>query len=164
MLGYESSALNVGRILSLHPSSQNERDFGLMVLLKAGKENEKYKYLGRLFAALSLVSFSDSNTSTEKVENVTKVADLLVQAVELEKAQGIEEAALVVKYLVNIDYFDSDGLKTSNKTKLFQIAEQTLPYYCYMEEALTRNLYRLPKSHDTLTHYKTECEKLERLR
>ena len=145
LLGDESSMANIGRISSLNASSADERIFGWKVLAKLGEQNVKYAYLSKLFTALSLLAYSEFYEREYDRDIHETVAQLFIQAIELEK-QFTNESLMITKYLLSADYFTNIKLKEATFNRIATAAKEANPHFCYMHEALVRDIYKLPKN------------------
>lgn len=157
LLGDEESLANIGRISALSSSSHAERVFGLKILSRYGEQYEKEQYLVKLFAALSLMA-NPTSFSKEGTENPYEtVLELLLQAIEMEKQYDMSESAMIAKYLLYINYFDQFNLDAATLIRMKSSVKDTDAYYCYMHEALTRDLYKVPTTDEAINFYSKEC-------
>ncbi|MDT0594097.1 hypothetical protein [Glaciecola petra] len=156
LLGDESSLINIGMISSLDPSSEQERYFGITILRKVGNQNVKEKSMSKLFSALMIISYPYEGLS-DNIKKRKTVAKLLAEAAELEHTHEIYLSAMVIKYLVNLGYFEEIESTDPRVEQVLQIARDTKPYYCYMSEVLERNLYKVPQKKELNQRYNNGC-------
>lgn len=159
LMGDELSLINIARISALAEESMNDREFGLTLFVKAREKSDEFKYLVKLFAALQLIAFSNASTVDHPDDKLTSISQLLIDAVALESLHNKEEAAMILRYLYYIEYFDSLDSSSALYKKVKTLANSANPHFCYMQEALKRDLYKLPKDDTRLAKYGKQCKK-----